>query len=319
MSKRLIKRKEVYWVDLGKTVGSEINKIRPCLVISNDWINSFNNRLIIIPFTSQDFNQSHFVIAHLQTYFQQKESEYKQQLLEQITKEPESLPLVKQLKEENDKLKLIVEGYKLGATKVSKDKGEELEKYILEQLQASYNGSDEINRITHVGEKADITHEIWKVGQPAPIAKIIYEIKNTDKWDPKWLDKLEKDMVNEKADFGIVIATCRKGNPLWKPFPHKNILVSDEENFLFASQMARLLCLSKQRLSSGESAEERIKKWEEWIKDKLPNYLLNLEKHFTEWEKDITRLNTSAKSMDKTKEEMKKIIISQLETELKGI
>ena len=54
MSKRLIKRKEVYWVDLGKTVGSEINKIRPCLVISNDWINSFNNRIIIIPFTSQE-------------------------------------------------------------------------------------------------------------------------------------------------------------------------------------------------------------------------------------------------------------------------
>jgi len=67
-------------------------------------------------------------------------------------------------------------------------------------------------------------------------------------------------MVNEKADYGIIIATCRSGNPLWKPYPQKNILVSDEDNFLFASQMARLLVLSKQRLVQEESPEERIKK-----------------------------------------------------------
>src|SRR5438552_467797 len=115
--------------------------------------------------TSQDFAQDHFTIAHLQEYFQARETEYKAQLLLQMEKEIENFPLFKQLKEEN-----------------------------------------------------------------------------------------------EKADFGIIIATCRSGNPLWKPFPSKNILVSDDDNFLFASQMARLLLLAKQRLSQGESAEERIKK-----------------------------------------------------------
>ena len=149
--------------------------------------------------------------------------------------------------------------------------------------------------------------------------EIIYEIKNVEKWDNKWLEKLEKDMVNEKADYGIIIATCRAGNPLWKPFPQKNILVSDEDNFLFASQMARLLVLSKQRLNLEESPEERIKKWEEWIKDKLPNYLLKLEKCFGEWEKDIGRINTSVKSMEKTKENIKNTIIGEMEEELRGI
>jgi len=67
-------------------------------------------------------------------------------------------------------------------------------------------------------------------------------------------------MVNEKADYGIIIATCRSGNPLWKPYPQKNILVSDEDNFIFASQMARLLVLSKQRLNQDASPAERIKK-----------------------------------------------------------
>jgi hypothetical protein len=37
-------------------------------------------------------------------------------------------------------------------------------------------------------------------------------------------------------------------------------LVSDDENFIFASQMARLLLLSKKRLSQEESPTERIKK-----------------------------------------------------------
>lgn len=40
------------------------------------------------------------------------------------------------------------------------------------------------------------------------------------------------------------------------------------------------------------------------MKDKLPNYLLNLEKYFGEWEKDLGRINTSVKSMTKVKEKI---------------
>ena len=66
-------------------------------------------------------------------------------------------------------------------------------------------------------------------------------------------------MIADKADFGILVATCRLGNPLWKPYPTKNILVCDSDNFVFASQTARLLILSKQRINRSESPEERIK------------------------------------------------------------
>jgi hypothetical protein len=95
----------------------------------------------------------------------------------------ETFPLFQALKQENTNLKALVEGYKLGTTKSSKQKGEDLEKYICEQLQASYNWADEISKITHVGEKADIIHEIYHGERK--VAKIIYEIKNTDKWDNK--------------------------------------------------------------------------------------------------------------------------------------
>ncbi|CAG8767979.1 5526_t:CDS:1, partial [Ambispora leptoticha] len=70
-------------------------------------------------------------------------------------------------------------GYKLGTTKSSKEKGEDLEKYITEQLQTTYNGTDDISKITHVGTKADISHIIHTNGQTQ--GQIIYEIKNEAK------------------------------------------------------------------------------------------------------------------------------------------
>lgn len=49
----LVKRGEVYWVDLDPTVGSEIRKTRPALVVSPDDMNAALPRVIIAPMTSQ--------------------------------------------------------------------------------------------------------------------------------------------------------------------------------------------------------------------------------------------------------------------------
>ena len=134
--------------------------------------------------TSQNFSENHFLIAHLQSYFQQKEQEYKTQLLQELTSNPNSFLPYKVLLAEKEKLQLLVEGYRLGTTKGSKEKGEELEKYISEKLQEVYNGADDISKITHVGTKADILQTVHnQMGQS--VGKIIYEIKNEDKWDSK--------------------------------------------------------------------------------------------------------------------------------------
>ena len=46
------RRGEVYWVNLDPTVGSEIAKTRPALVISNDIGNEYAARVIVAPITS---------------------------------------------------------------------------------------------------------------------------------------------------------------------------------------------------------------------------------------------------------------------------
>ena len=45
-------RGEIYWVHLDPTIGSEIAKTRPALVISNDIGNQFSERVIVAPISS---------------------------------------------------------------------------------------------------------------------------------------------------------------------------------------------------------------------------------------------------------------------------
>lgn len=48
----MVKRFEIYFIDLNPTIGSEINKIRPCVIISPNEMNKALNTVIIAPLTS---------------------------------------------------------------------------------------------------------------------------------------------------------------------------------------------------------------------------------------------------------------------------
>jgi len=48
----MVKRFEVWNVELNPTKGSEINKTRPCLIVSPNEANKFLNTITIIPLTS---------------------------------------------------------------------------------------------------------------------------------------------------------------------------------------------------------------------------------------------------------------------------
>jgi len=52
MVSRAVSRAEVYWVNLDPTIGSEIKKTRPALVVSPDDMNAVLPRVIIAPITS---------------------------------------------------------------------------------------------------------------------------------------------------------------------------------------------------------------------------------------------------------------------------
>ncbi len=52
-----IKRAEVYWVDFNSSTATEIKKIRPAVIISNDKFNKNSSRVCVIPITSQKTNK----------------------------------------------------------------------------------------------------------------------------------------------------------------------------------------------------------------------------------------------------------------------
>ncbi len=49
-----VKRGDVFWINLDPTVGSEINKTRPGLIVSNDVASQFARILLIAPITSKN-------------------------------------------------------------------------------------------------------------------------------------------------------------------------------------------------------------------------------------------------------------------------
>jgi len=47
-----MKRYDIYWAALDPTIGTEIKKTRPCVIISPDEMNQISPRVIIAPVTS---------------------------------------------------------------------------------------------------------------------------------------------------------------------------------------------------------------------------------------------------------------------------
>jgi mRNA-degrading endonuclease toxin of MazEF toxin-antitoxin module len=58
---KLIRYRSVHWVKLGRTVGTEIYKTFPYVVMSNDQQNALGKRAVVIPLTTPQYRILAFI------------------------------------------------------------------------------------------------------------------------------------------------------------------------------------------------------------------------------------------------------------------
>jgi len=79
-----MKRGEVWWVNFGRSVGGEVKKIRPAVIVSNNASNTFMNPVQVIPLTS---NVDRRYPSEAPVQFERKEGKAMADQLATVTKE----------------------------------------------------------------------------------------------------------------------------------------------------------------------------------------------------------------------------------------
>lgn len=69
-----MRKNEIYYANPDPTVGAEINKTRPCIIVSPDEMNSTLRTVIIVPITSQERELPTRVLLDLKGTGLEKES-----------------------------------------------------------------------------------------------------------------------------------------------------------------------------------------------------------------------------------------------------
>jgi hypothetical protein len=98
----------------------------------------------------------------------------------------------------------ILELHRKAAASSQQRAGETFEAEIYEQLRTRFT-EDKVTRVGKGRNGGDIVHEI-RDEQQRPVSKILWEVKNTSGWNPKWIEKVQADALRCGAQICVIIS-----------------------------------------------------------------------------------------------------------------
>ena len=84
--------------------------------------------------------------------------------------------------------------------------GEVLEEQFRDALERSFGKPDKIREIKKGARGADMALDIHSP-QGVLLGSILFETKRTEKWNSNWIEKIKGDLLENRADVGVIIAT----------------------------------------------------------------------------------------------------------------
>ena len=103
--------------------------------------------------------------------------------------------------------------------------------------------------------------------------------------------------------------------------PRKKIYVSDDTNFVYMAKIMRDYLVQKHNLletsnTDRDKKEKRIKIFEEWISNRLPQFLSRLENELNNLNKNASDINRAVEKIKSVEDSIRKIILNEARGEL---
>ena len=200
----------------------------------------------------------------------------KEEDLEQKSEEKE-----KKHKLEKDRLiKALADAQKKATQGVTVDQGSMQEMQLGEFLQKVFRSTED--KITPYGKGvpgADWLQEV--IEKDESICRILYESKNTKGWSNDWLEKLQEDMKDSKANIGIIFSRALPKNfNKNEEFSHTGNIFICKYNYnvlkvLASTQRWLLTQLNKERKNGKANELSAIKFWDNPKVKNATNQLIN--------------------------------------------
>lgn len=156
------------------------------------------------------------------------------------------------------------------------------------------------------------------------VGNILFELKNQEKLDSKWEEKLAIELKEWNAKFGIIVWTYAKA-PFSRSSKYRDIFIINTDLEVIALIVNILKILIKKEFalslqsSTNKNDQEFKERFNNWLQDEFSSLIGKAMQEFIKFEKHIQQIQNSNEKLKSVKENLQEILIAKIEDSLKKL